>query len=188
MFRIFGNSTASHAVTACSYLFVASFATTWGPVSWTYPAEIFAPNIRAKAVAFATATNWAFNFALAYAVPPMLNHIKYKTYFVFGTFNAVAAIHMFLAAHETKRRYLTSGKDLIARTLEEMDEVFDSGLPAWKSSKIRSARLEQLTEEIAREHKLDREHSHVAARNARAISAVDTEKTDQVVIPLSPLN
>jgi len=35
----------------------------------------------------------------------MLNHIKYKTYFVFGTFNAAAAIHMFLAAHETKRRY-----------------------------------------------------------------------------------
>ena len=104
--RIFGNAPASHAVTACSYLFVASFATTWGPVSWTYPAEIFAANIRAKAVAFATATNWAFNFALAYAVPPMLNHIKYKTYFVFATFNAVAAIHMFLAAHETKRRQL----------------------------------------------------------------------------------
>jgi hypothetical protein len=74
-------------------------------VSWTYPAEIFAANVRAKAVAFATSSNWAFNFALAYAVPPMLEHIKYKTYFVFGTFNAAAAIHMFFAAHETKRRY-----------------------------------------------------------------------------------
>jgi len=85
-------------------LFVASFATTWGPVSWTYPAEIYPAQIRAKAVSLATATNWAFNFALAYAVPPMLNHIKYKTYFVFATFNSWAAIHMFLAAHETKRR------------------------------------------------------------------------------------
>jgi hypothetical protein len=56
-------------------------------------------------VAFATSSNWAFNFALAYAVPPMLEHIKYKTYFVFGTFNTAAAIHMFFAAHETKRRY-----------------------------------------------------------------------------------
>jgi hypothetical protein len=113
------NKPASHAVTACSFLFVASFATSWvhlfyfyvrqfqGPVSWTYPPEIFAANIRAKAVAFSTATNWAFKFALAYAVPPMLEHIQYKTYFVFGTFNAFAAIMMFLFAHETKRRYNT---------------------------------------------------------------------------------
>lgn len=57
-----------------------------------------------------------------------------------------------------------------------MDEVFDSGLPAWKSSKIRSARLEQLADEIAREHKLERGHPLAAARNARATSAVDTEK------------
>lgn len=28
---------ASKAVIACSYLFVASFAPTWGPVSWIYP-------------------------------------------------------------------------------------------------------------------------------------------------------
>lgn len=29
-----GNPSASKAVIACSYLFVASFATTWGPTSW----------------------------------------------------------------------------------------------------------------------------------------------------------
>lgn len=28
---------ASKAVIACSYLFVASYAPTWGPVSWIYP-------------------------------------------------------------------------------------------------------------------------------------------------------
>ena len=72
----------------------------------------------------------------------MLEHIKYKTYFVFGAFNAFAAITMFLFAHETKQR-----------TLEEMDEVFDSGVPAWKSSKIRTNRLEQLAEEIAQDPK-----------------------------------
>lgn len=30
----------SKAVIACSYLFVASFAPTWGPVSWVYPPEL----------------------------------------------------------------------------------------------------------------------------------------------------
>lgn len=31
---------ASKAVIACSYLFVASFAPTWGPISWIYPPEL----------------------------------------------------------------------------------------------------------------------------------------------------
>jgi len=69
----------------------------------------------------------------------MLNHIKYKTYFVFACFNAAAAIHMFFAAHETKRR-----------TLEEMEDIFDSGFPPWKTSKMTSSRLELLAEEIAK--------------------------------------
>lgn len=58
-------------VVACSYLFVATFAATWGPTSWTYPAEIFPSRIRAKAVSLNTATNWLFNTALAFAVPPL---------------------------------------------------------------------------------------------------------------------
>lgn len=57
-----------------------------------------------------------------------------------------------------------------------MDEVFDSGLPAWKSSKIRSARLEQLTDEMARDPKLEREQVPVAARPDGASPAVDVEK------------
>lgn len=73
----------------------------------------------------------------------MLNHIKYKTYFVFACFNAAAAIHMFFAAHKTK-----------CRTLEEMDDVFDSGLPPWKTSKVTSSRLEQLAEEIGKGDKV----------------------------------
>lgn len=37
-----------------------------GPVSWTYPAEIFPMKVRGKAVSIATAANWLFNFALAW--------------------------------------------------------------------------------------------------------------------------
>ena len=44
---------ASKAVIACSYLFVASYAPTWGPVSWIYPPELFPSQLRGKAVAFA---------------------------------------------------------------------------------------------------------------------------------------
>ncbi|KAJ8115700.1 hypothetical protein OPT61_g2710 [Boeremia exigua] len=129
-------SSVSKATVACSYLFVASFATTWGPVSWTYPSEIFPAKVRAKAVSLATATNWTCNCALAFAVPPLLWSINWRMYMIFGTFNGLALIHMFLAAPETK-----------GKTLEEMDTVFDSGIPPWKSGKIES-RLDQLQRDI----------------------------------------
>lgn len=44
---------ASKAVIACSYLFVASYAPTWGPVSWIYPPELYPNHLRGKAVALA---------------------------------------------------------------------------------------------------------------------------------------
>lgn len=64
---------ASKAVIACSYLFVASFAPTRGPVSWIYPPELYPLRVRGKAVALSTSANWAFNFALGYFVPPGLS-------------------------------------------------------------------------------------------------------------------
>jgi hypothetical protein len=57
-------------------------------------------------------------------------------YMIFGTFNGLAFIHMFLTAPETK-----------GKTLEEMDEVFDRGIPAWKTGKSGS-RLDQLQRDI----------------------------------------
>jgi len=57
-------------------------------------------------------------------------------YMIFATFNGCALIHMFLTAPETK-----------GKTLEEMDDVFDSGLPAWKSVP-KGSRLDQLQKDI----------------------------------------
>ncbi|EGS20151.1 uncharacterized protein CTHT_0046580 [Thermochaetoides thermophila DSM 1495] len=132
---ILNNRPVSSAIVACSYLFVATFATTWGPVSWTYPAEIYPSKIRAKAVSLATAANWFWNMVLAFAVPPLLWNISYRMYYIFGAFNAAALIHMFLMAPETK-----------GYTLEEMDEVFESGRPAWK--RVKGSRLEELERQI----------------------------------------
>jgi MFS family permease len=130
------NRPVSSAIVACSYLFVATFATTWGPSSWTYPAEIFPSKVRAKAVSLSTAANWFWNMILAFGVPPLLWNINYKMYYIFATFNALALVHIFFAAPETK-----------GYTLEEMDDVFDAGIPAWKSAKGTS-RLDRIQKEI----------------------------------------
>ncbi|KIM59088.1 hypothetical protein SCLCIDRAFT_1218080 [Scleroderma citrinum Foug A] len=123
---ISGHESVTKGIIVCSYLFVCSFAVTMGPVSWTYPAEIFPMRVRGKAVSLATATNWAFNFALAWAVPPALSHIAWKTYFIFATFNFAAAIHFIFCFPETAQR-----------TLEEIEEVFNQGhaFAAWKVGK-----------------------------------------------------
>ncbi len=82
--------------------------------------------MRAKAVSLSTATNWAFNFALAWAVPPGLSNIAWKTYFIFGTFNFAAFIHIFFMYPET-----------VGRSLEEVEEIFKQGhvFTAWKIKK-----------------------------------------------------
>jgi len=120
---ISGHEHITKFIIACSYLFVCSFAVTMGPVSWTYPAEIFPMRVRAKAVALSTAANWAFNCALAFGAPPGFSTIAWKTYFVFGTFNFAGFIHIFFMFPETK-----------GRTLEEVEEIFAQGhvFTAWK--------------------------------------------------------
>jgi sugar porter (SP) family MFS transporter len=62
----------ANAVIACTYLFVASYAPTWGPVSWIYPPELFPLRVRGKAVALTTSSNWIFNFALVRGDPILL--------------------------------------------------------------------------------------------------------------------
>ncbi|PGH16636.1 hypothetical protein AJ80_05138 [Polytolypa hystricis UAMH7299] len=122
------------AVIATTYLFVASFAPTWGPVSWIYPPELFPLRVRGKAVALCTSSNWAFNFALSYFVPPGLEQIQWRLYMVFGVFCATMTIHVFFAFPET------AGK-----TLEEVEGMFLEGQPAWKTKVVtkRTMALEQ---------------------------------------------
>lgn len=132
---------ASKAVIACSYLFVASYAPTWGPVSWIYPPELFPNHLRGKAVALATSGNWAFNFALGYFVPPAFVNITWRTYIVFGVFCIAMTIHVFFMFPET------AGKPL-----EEVNAMFEDpngikyiGTPAWKTKNFTSqtARMER---------------------------------------------
>jgi len=106
------------AVIASTYLFVASFACTWGPVSWTYPPELFPLRLRGKAVALCTSANWAFNFALAYFVPPAFTNITWKTYVIFAVFCGAMFFHVFFFFPETANK-----------PLEEVEAIFDYSKP-----------------------------------------------------------
>ncbi|KAK5715235.1 high affinity glucose transporter [Elasticomyces elasticus] len=159
---------ASKAVIACSYLFVASFAPTWGPVSWIYPPELFPNQLRGKAVAFTTSGNWAFNFALGYFVPPAFENITWRTYIIFGVFCVAMTIHVFFMFPETAGKPLEQVTDMF----EDPSGIKYIGTPAWKTKNYysTSARMEK-GEGLEKRLSDDRDESPVRHET------VDAEKT-----------
>lgn len=152
----------SKAVIASTYLFVASYAPTWGPVSWTYPAELYPLRVRGKAVALATSANWAFNFALAYFTPVAFANIQWKTYVLFAVFCFAMFWHCFFLFPETANK-----------TLEEVTDIFDDEKPgavkyigqvAWRTKNDRRAILKAEHNDLSSEEKIGLEHHNVVAK------------------------
>ena len=121
------------AIIASTYLFVASYAPTWGPISWTYPPELFPLRLRGKAVALCTSANWAFNFALAYFVPPAFARITWKTYVLFAVFCAAMFLHVLFMFPETANK-----------PLEEIEQIFDDTKPGGKCFPLLIAHLQRV--------------------------------------------
>lgn len=97
---------ASKAVIACTYLLVATYSTTWAPISWVYPPEIYPIRLRGKVVSVATSANWIMGFAINYFTPPAFQNLAWKTFLIFGTFNVASGIHAFFFFPETKGQSL----------------------------------------------------------------------------------
>lgn len=113
----------SHAIIAICYLFVCTFAPTWGPLGWIYCSEIFPLEQRATGNSLTAAANWAFNFAISMFTLPGFENITWKTYAIYASCCAAMTVHVFFMFPETK-----------GKTLEEIDMMWKSGVPAWKSA------------------------------------------------------
>ncbi|CAH6721736.1 high-affinity glucose transporter 1 [[Candida] jaroonii] len=115
---------AARAVIACCYLFVCSFAPSWGVTIWLYCSEIWGDSAsRQRGAALATAGNWIFNFAIAMFTPPAFENIAWKTYCIYGSFCAAMFVHVFFFFPETK-----------GKRLEEIGQMWDEKVPAWRSA------------------------------------------------------
>ena len=107
------NRTASYVIICFVYIFVASFAFSWGPTAWVYCTEIFPLSMRSKGTSLTTAANWAANCIVSFLVPALLQGITYGTYLIFGFFCVSMGILTYLFYPETK-----------GKSLEDMDHVF----------------------------------------------------------------
>lgn len=156
------NSAAAKGVIACTYLFVASYAPTWGPVSWIYPPELYPLRLRGKAVSISTSSNWIFNFALSYFVPPAFENIKWKTYLVFGCFCFAMTVHVYFAFPET------AGK-----TLEDVDTMFNEpGMRPWKT-RVQFQHVRKLEQGTIQSEKLAGFHAETGT--SHGVESLDKE-------------
>lgn len=118
------HKSAARGVIACCYLFVCSFAVSWGVTIWLYCSEVWGDSAsRQRGAALATAANWIFNFAIAMFTPSAFENISWKTYCIYGSFCGAMFLHVFFFFPETK-----------GKRLEEIGQMWDEKVPAWRSA------------------------------------------------------
>jgi MFS transporter, SP family, sugar:H+ symporter len=91
-------------------LYIAFFATTWGPVMWVMLGEMFPNKFRGAALAMAGLVQWGSNFMITISFPILLTSIGLGiSYGIYAAFGIVAFLMV--------RRYVTETR---GRTLEEI--------------------------------------------------------------------
>ncbi|KIV98493.1 hypothetical protein, variant 1 [Verruconis gallopava] len=105
-------------------LFILGFATTWGPMVWTIAAELYPSRFRAKGLALSTASNWLWNFLLAFFTPFITSSIDFRYGYVFAACNFLGGLIVYFFVNEGQ-----------GRTLEEIDTMYLSKVLPWKSRK-----------------------------------------------------
>jgi len=98
-------------VFAC--LFILGFASTWGPIIWTICAELYPSRYRSNAMALSTASNWGWNFLLAFFTPFIVGDIDFRYGYIFAgcLFVSASVVYFFVIEGQ-------------GRTLEEIDTMY----------------------------------------------------------------
>lgn len=110
-----GPSQYSYAMIVMIYIYCVAYSGSWGPVPWTYCAEIFPNRLREYGVTSGTATQWAFNFMVSKVVPIGIENLGWRIFLMFAIFNLSFLFYTFFFIKETK-----------GKSLEEMEELFGS--------------------------------------------------------------
>lgn len=104
---------AGIALIVMAALFILGYATTWGPMVWTLIAEIYPSKYRARGMALATASNWTWNFLIAFFTPFITSDIDFALGYVFAGCNLVGGLLVYF--------FVIEGQ---GRTLEEIDTMY----------------------------------------------------------------
>lgn len=90
---------------------------------WTICGELYPSRYRAKGMALSTASNWLWNFLLAFFTPFITSAIDFRYGYVFASCNVLGGLLIYFFVMEGQ-----------GRTLEEIDSMYLSNVLPWKSS------------------------------------------------------
>ena len=110
------------AMIAFSCLFIAAFASTWGPLVWTVVSEMYPTKYRAVCIGIATCANWIFTFLIGFCTPFITASIGFAYGYVFAGCCFVAIFIVYFFVIESK-----------GRTLEEIDSMYLLRVKPWAS-------------------------------------------------------
>ena len=114
-------------IVAMVYLFLFFFNVGWGPTVWVVCSEVSTGPNRGKLMSVSTASNWLWNWLVSFSFPYLFNPdeagLGPRVGFIYGGLSVCATIWVFFFLPETA-----------GRSLEEIDEMFDKGVPARKFS------------------------------------------------------
>jgi len=116
--------TAGYVLIAFTCVFIAAFATTWGPLVWAVVGELYPARYRATAMALATASNWLLNFLISFFTTFITNDIDYY----YGLVFAGSCLALFFIVYF----FMIESKD---RSLEEIDTMYILKVAPRKSAK-----------------------------------------------------
>lgn len=97
-------------------VFIASFAFSLGPVTWTVINEIFPNRVRGRAVSVATAVNWFSAWVVSQFFLSLIDAIgSSATFWLFAAFSAIAFVWIWRSVPETR-----------GHSLEEIEEMMST--------------------------------------------------------------
>ncbi|KAJ7447249.1 general substrate transporter [Mycena latifolia] len=117
------NKQGGDTMIAFAVMHVCSFSIFWGPTPWVYLGESFPLRVRPKAIALGSATNWFWNFLLGFFAPRIAADIGPLILLIFFGMLVFGFGYVYLCIPETK-----------GLSLEEVDEMYRSGVKPWRSS------------------------------------------------------
>ncbi|KAJ7511845.1 general substrate transporter [Mycena galericulata] len=139
------NKSGGDTLIAFAVMHVTSFSIFWGPTPWVYLGESFPLRVRPKAIALGSATNWFWNFLLGFFAPRIANDIGPLILLIFFAMLVFGFGYVYLCIPETK-----------GLSLEEVDEMYRSGIKPWNSPSWKPHLIERM-------HEHDREKGKVPA-------------------------
>lgn len=129
--------------------FIAAYAMTWGPMIWAICAELFPSKYRAKGMALATASNWAWNFLISFFTPFITSAIDFAYGYVFAGCLVAAVLCVYF--------FVIEGK---GRTLEELDYMYVNKVVPWKSSSYEIPRRQEWLSDESPPGRKEQEMTH----------------------------